>query len=398
MQRTLELNKNRNWRRFEAAENAFQSQREREREREESKKNRDGRLREEYGGGKGKVVRVSDALHSDLNTRFSDPKKPSFIRGRYVGEEWNNNLSAFLQSLKNQTGQQAEALLANSHLERTKTTMKTDEREDVIQAWYMDDCDEDQRLPHHRDPKRFVSLKQLEELGVLSWRLTADDFENDEELKKIRAARGYSYMDICEVCPEKLPNYEAKIKSFFEEHLHTDEEIRYCLEGSGYFDVRDKIDGWIRIAVKKGAMIVLPAGIYHRFTLDTDNYIKAFNMFTAQDNRSSFSGIKPQVGMKFDVVMIAADHLYCTLRDEYGVLRLKYDANEIDPEVLLQRKYDASEKQELVTTHNANIAMRLFVGEPVWTPYNRPRDDLPARKEYLENFVNKEAAGQAVET
>jgi cupin superfamily acireductone dioxygenase involved in methionine salvage len=41
--------------------------------------------------------------------------------------------------------------------------------------------------------------------------------------------------DICDVCPEKLPNYEAKIKNFFEEHLHTDEEIRYCLEGSGMY-------------------------------------------------------------------------------------------------------------------------------------------------------------------
>ncbi|KAG0464281.1 hypothetical protein HPP92_020350 [Vanilla planifolia] len=152
-------------------------------------------------------------------------------------------------------------------------------KEEVMQAWYMDDTEEDQRLPHHREPKQFVSIDRLAELGVISWRLNADIHETDEGLKKIRECRGYSYMDIIEVCPEKLPNYETKIKSFFEEHLHTDEEIRYCLEGSGYFDVRDENDQWIRISLKKGGLIVLPAGIYHRFTLDENNYIKAMRLF-----------------------------------------------------------------------------------------------------------------------
>lgn len=174
-----------------------------------------------------------------------------------------------------------------------------------LEAWYMDDSSEDPRLPHHRKPKEYVSLEKLSELGVLNWVLDADNYEHDAELQKIRQDRGYTYHDIVDVAPDRLPNYEAKLKVFYEEHIHTDEEIRFVLEGSGYFDVRDFDDRWIRIWVKKGDMIILPAGIYHRFTLDESNYAKV---------------------------------------------------------------------------------LRLFVGEPVWTPYNRPQDEHPVRKEYLSSF------------
>ena len=32
--------------------------------------------------------------------------------------------------------------------------------------------------------------------------------------------------------------------------------------------------------------------------------------------------------------------------------------------------------------------MRLFVGKPVWTPYNRPQDNMPSRKKYVEDFLS----------
>eukprot|EP00243_Klebsormidium_subtile_P008434 TRINITY_DN39_c0_g1_i1.p1 TRINITY_DN39_c0_g1~~TRINITY_DN39_c0_g1_i1.p1 ORF type:complete len:194 (+),score=64.23 TRINITY_DN39_c0_g1_i1:39-620(+) len=183
------------------------------------------------------------------------------------------------------------------------------------EAWYMDESDADQRLPHKLEPNQPVSREQLAELGVLHWVLDADKYETDSELLQIKKDRNYSYQDLITVSPDKLPNYEVKIKSFFEEHIHTDEEIRYCLDGSGYFDVRDASDKWIRILVRKGDMIVLPAGMYHRFTLDENNYIKA---------------------------------------------------------------------------------LRLFVGEPVWTPINRPVDDHPIRKSYVDTFVQKAQAAVSV--
>lgn len=47
------------------------------------------------------------------------------------------------------------------------------------------------------------------------------------------------------------------VLNLFYRHLHEDEEIRFILDGSGYFDVRDKNEEWIRLAVEKGDMIVL---------------------------------------------------------------------------------------------------------------------------------------------
>lgn len=146
----------------------------------------------------------------------------------------------------------------------------------------MDSTDADQRLSHQLDPPEFVSLKTLEKLGVLYWNFDSSNYDSNPEFKKLKEERGYTYEDKIEVSSTTLDNYETKIKSFYDEHIHTDEEIRYVLDGSGYFDVRDFNDKWIRIEVVKGDMIVLPAGIYHRFTLDTNNYIKALRLFVGE--------------------------------------------------------------------------------------------------------------------
>ncbi|KAK4882630.1 hypothetical protein RN001_005949 [Aquatica leii] len=176
----------------------------------------------------------------------------------------------------------------------------------MVRAWYMDSESNDQRLEHHRNPPEFITMDKLfENCGVEYFSLNAETYKTDGILDEIKRKRNYNYEDEIVCSKERLPNYEKTLKTFFTEHLHSDEEIRFVVDGSGYFDVRDRNDQWIRIEVVAGDMIVIPKGIYHRFTLDTKNYI---------------------------------------------------------------------------------IAKRLFCGNPVWTAFNRPTDDMECRKSYLEKL------------
>ena len=92
------------------------------------------------------------------------------------------------------------------------------------------------------------------------------------QVDALAASRGYKNRDEITVSPAAMgAAYEDKVKMFFDEHLHEDEEIRYILDGRGYFDVRGGDEKWVRCALEKGDLIVLPAGIWHRFTTDEGN-------------------------------------------------------------------------------------------------------------------------------
>ncbi|KAK6080719.1 ARD/ARD' family protein [Seiridium cupressi] len=142
-----------------------------------------------------------------------------------------------------------------------------------MRAYWYDNLEGDQRLPH--DSGRDLSPSELEHLGVLYYHLP-----QVENVNKLAAERDYKNRDEITVSPEKMGDiYEEKVKSFFHEHLHEDEEIRYIRDGKGYFDVRSKGDEWVRIQLEKDDLIVLPAGIYHRFTTDADNHVQAMRLF-----------------------------------------------------------------------------------------------------------------------
>lgn len=145
-----------------------------------------------------------------------------------------------------------------------------------MRAYLHDNLDGDQRDPH--ESQQSVSVEQLAQSGV-HYRC----MPNIEDVDKLAAERRYRNRDIVNVTEEGLGGkeaYEQKLKIFYNEHLHEDEEIRYILDGEGFFDVRDRhSDQWIRILVEKADLLIVPAGIYHRFTPTRRNYIKALRLF-----------------------------------------------------------------------------------------------------------------------
>ncbi|KAI9199435.1 1,2-dihydroxy-3-keto-5-methylthiopentene dioxygenase [Polychytrium aggregatum] len=144
----------------------------------------------------------------------------------------------------------------------------------MVNAWFFNPTDEDKRELHQFVPNQPVSLEELAKLGVEYYL-----FDDQESVDAFALQRQYKNRDLITIHKDKLPNYEEKLENFFTEHLHDDEEIRYIKEGTGYFDVRDHADRWIRIQVEPKDLLIIPVGIYHRFTLDTNNYIVALRLF-----------------------------------------------------------------------------------------------------------------------
>ena len=158
---------------------------------------------------------------------------------------------------------------------KVKSTTSSDR---VLRSWYIDpnnkslDVKEDLQ---HKEPQ-WVCLEELDKIGITHYKLNGEEI--NEELENICKERGYKNRDI-KLIQKSMDNYDGLCKTFYTEHLHVDEEIRYVLSGSGYFDIRDMNDKWIRIHVIKGDLIILPEGIYHRYTNDISNYIHVMRLF-----------------------------------------------------------------------------------------------------------------------
>ncbi len=97
-------------------------------------------------------------------------------------------------------------------------------------------------------------------------------------LDALKAAQGYVREDEVALSPS-TPDLEAICAKFVDEHLHTEDEVRFVLEGEGVFDIRSRDDRWMRLTVEPGDLLVVPKDRYHRFFLTDQKQIRCVRLF-----------------------------------------------------------------------------------------------------------------------
>jgi 1,2-dihydroxy-3-keto-5-methylthiopentene dioxygenase len=148
-------------------------------------------------------------------------------------------------------------------------------------------------------PDKKMTLNATDEIrdylrvrGIWFDQWTADcEFSNDatqdeildayaKALKPFMAQGGYQTADVISVHSEtpNLPELRAK---FLREHTHTEDEIRFFVDGVGYFWFNLENDEPVFcVKCEAGDLLSVPAGVKHWFEMGEKPFVKTIRVFT----------------------------------------------------------------------------------------------------------------------
>jgi 1,2-dihydroxy-3-keto-5-methylthiopentene dioxygenase len=98
-----------------------------------------------------------------------------------------------------------------------------------------------------------------------------------DSIDKLVAESGYQSVDVVRI-ERGQPNTEPIRKKFLDEHRHSEDEIRFFVEGRGafYLHVNDRVYQTVCV---KGDLISVPAGTKHWFDMGADPEFTAIRLF-----------------------------------------------------------------------------------------------------------------------
>lgn len=144
-----------------------------------------------------------------------------------------------------------------------------------------------------RDPKDIK--KFMNERGIIfeQWEASMPLKDSDDqatilkayehELKPYMEKNGYLSADVINVHKD-TPNIEAIRAKFLSEHTHSEDEVRFFVDGEGqfFFHLPDRQEVF-KLLCEKGDFISVPKGYTHWFDLAPKYHVKAIRVFQTQE-------------------------------------------------------------------------------------------------------------------
>jgi 1,2-dihydroxy-3-keto-5-methylthiopentene dioxygenase len=140
-----------------------------------------------------------------------------------------------------------------------------------------------------RDPKEIRTFLNARGVFFDQWtcEVVFDDKATQEEilaaygkdLKPFMEQGGYLTADVISI--NKLTeNYDAIRAKFLAEHIHTEDEIRFFVDGQGIFWFNLENEPVFNLLCEKGDLISVPEGTKHWFDAgETNPFVKAIRIF-----------------------------------------------------------------------------------------------------------------------
>ena len=99
-----------------------------------------------------------------------------------------------------------------------------------------------------------------------------------EEIERLKQTGGFVTADVINVQPE-TPGLDEMLAKFDKEHTHSEDEIRFTVEGSGVFHIHPENGPVFSITVESGDLINVPKGTRHWFNLCESRTIRCIRLF-----------------------------------------------------------------------------------------------------------------------
>lgn len=98
------------------------------------------------------------------------------------------------------------------------------------------------------------------------------------EIDRLKSRGGFVTADVINVTNE-TPGLDAMLQKFNKEHIHTEDEVRFTVNGRGVFHIHPVGGPVFAVEVNSGDLINVPNGTKHWFDLCDDRNIRCIRLF-----------------------------------------------------------------------------------------------------------------------